>query len=463
MTQKVATQALHDCVESSESDPVRCHPDIRVAILADLEEWAAGPTYDYSMRRVSGSAGVGKTTILRTTAENLGIRNLLLASFFFWRTRERCNSGEFFIATLAYQIAISIPETRQYIERAVEEDPLIFSKKLDVQSRILIIDPITAVYQQHALPSNHPRIFIIDGLDECLDTNLQLPDVDKQCEILRSLHYILQQLPSFAVLIASRPEYHIQSMFDTTLKDVSSSLWLNDAIDVEADIKRFYIDKFREIQQHHPLRSYLPSPEWPSSHIIQLLVWRASAHFIYASTVIKFVSARKKNPCNQLDAVLNNEVNSKASPFEILDALYRTIFSTIDKEDLQATIRVLGALSLARTARIHKAFNPGFWDHFLGLQQGETHRLMLGLESLLSVNGPTGDSLHFFHASLQDFLFDNERSVAFFIDRSSIYEILVKQSICHLSTTDGGCFLFLDLTCKPLTCTNRCFGTVYNK
>ena len=113
LTQKVATQALHDCLESSESDPARCHPDTRVAILTDLEEWAAGPTYNYSIRWVSGSAGVGKTTILCTTAENLESRNLLLASFFFWRTRERCNCGEFFIATLAYQIAISIPETRQ--------------------------------------------------------------------------------------------------------------------------------------------------------------------------------------------------------------------------------------------------------------------------------------------------------------------------------------------------------------
>ena len=178
LTQKVATQALHDCVESSESDPVRCHPDTRVAILADLEEWAAGPTYDYSMRRVSGSAGVGKTTILRTAAENLGSRNLLLASFFFWRTHECCNCGKFLIA-------ISIPETWQYIERAFEEDPLIFSKKLEVQSQILIVNPITSVYQQLALPLNHPRIFIIDSLDECLDTNLQLPDVDKQCEILK--------------------------------------------------------------------------------------------------------------------------------------------------------------------------------------------------------------------------------------------------------------------------------------
>ena len=256
-----------------------------------------------------------------------------------------------------------------------------------VQSRILIVDSITAVYQHHALPSNHPQIFIIDDLEECLDTYLQLPDVNKQCEILRSLHYILQQLSSFAVLIASRPEYHIQSMFDTTLKNVSSSLWLNDAIDVEADIKRFYIDKFREIQQHHPLRSYLPSPDWPSSHIIQLLVWRASAHFIYASNVIKFVSARKKNPCKQFDAVLNNEANSKASPFGNLDALYGTIFSTIDKEDLQIIIRVLGVLFLRRTARIHMAFNPGIWDHFLGLQQDETHRLMLSLELPLSING----------------------------------------------------------------------------
>ena len=49
LTQKVATQALHDCAESSESDPVRCHPDTHVAILADLEEWAAGSTYNYSI------------------------------------------------------------------------------------------------------------------------------------------------------------------------------------------------------------------------------------------------------------------------------------------------------------------------------------------------------------------------------------------------------------------------------
>jgi len=177
LTQKVATRALHDCVESS--DPARCHPDTRVAILTDLEEWAAGPTYNYSIKRVSGSAGVGKTTVMRTTAENLGSRKLLLASFFFWRTRERCNSGEFFVATLAYQIAISIPATRPHIERAVEEDPHIFTKKLEVQSRTLIVDPITAVYREQALPSNYPRVFIIDGLDECLDAKLQLQDVEK--------------------------------------------------------------------------------------------------------------------------------------------------------------------------------------------------------------------------------------------------------------------------------------------
>ncbi|KAF8887983.1 hypothetical protein CPB84DRAFT_1646440, partial [Gymnopilus junonius] len=100
LAQRVATRARHDSGELS--DPAKCHPETRVAILTHLEEWAEGSTYNNPIKWITGSAGVGKTAIMRTIAEILERRQLLLADFFFWRTGERCNTADFFIATLAY-------------------------------------------------------------------------------------------------------------------------------------------------------------------------------------------------------------------------------------------------------------------------------------------------------------------------------------------------------------------------
>lgn len=424
LAQHVATQAFLD--SGHIADAPNCHPATRVAILADLQEWASGLTYNCRIKWISGSAGVGKTAIMRTTAETLKQKNLLLACFFFWRTGERCNTAEFLIATLAYQIAVSLPETRPHIERTIEKDPHIFAKKLQVQSKALIVDPIVTVYRDQALPKNHPHIFVIDGLDECLLVLKQHQDVKKQQEVLGTFHWILQELPDlFVFLIASRPEYHIQTVFDSSLEEISSHLELNCA-DASADIKRFYVDQFREIREHHPLRSFLPSPDWPSRRIIDILVGNASGQFIYASTVTKFVGAAKKDPSRQLEAILNAKMRGNTRPFQPLDTLYSTILSTIDEEDLSATLGLLGAIWITRS---YNGRSITFWDCFLRLRQGEASRLALGLESVLFVKKET---CGFYHASLSDFLFDSQRSGSFFIDPSTIYEELAKQGIRHL-------------------------------
>ncbi|KDR68988.1 hypothetical protein GALMADRAFT_256221 [Galerina marginata CBS 339.88] len=416
-------------------DPAKCHPNTRVAILTDLEEWAEGTTHHYPVKWISGSAGVGKTAIMRTTAEILERRKLLLAAFFFWRTGTRCNTAQFFIATLAYQIAIAIPATRPHIEQAIDEDPHIFSRSLQVQSRVLIVDPITAVCREATFPSNYPLTFVIDGLDECLDSEKQCKDTEAQSEVLRTLQWTLQQLPKpFTVLLASRPEYHIQTIFDTSLRHMSSSLILNNLNNVHYDIRNFYIHKFREIQQHHPLRSYLPSPEWPSSEVISRLVKDADGQFIYASTVIKFVTTDRKNPCHQLDCILDAKIRGDTRPFKSLDILYSAIFSTVDKDDILLAMRVIGMLFCVKHS--HPNTLPSFWDRFLGLKPGEVERVMLGLESVLAVNGTDGQTFRFYHASLQDFCFDSLRSGPFFIDTDMVYGDLAIQGIHHFDTTE---------------------------
>jgi hypothetical protein len=116
-------------------------------------------------------------------------KGLLFASFFFFRTASGRNSAQNFIATLSYQLALSIPATRPYIEQAIERDPLIFSLSLWIQAKALIISPLLAVVDNPSFDaSQYPRIVIIDGLDECHDP-------EKQCEILDVLSHILQNLP----------------------------------------------------------------------------------------------------------------------------------------------------------------------------------------------------------------------------------------------------------------------------
>ncbi|KAF8905292.1 hypothetical protein CPB84DRAFT_618866 [Gymnopilus junonius] len=50
------------------------------------------------------------------------------------------------------------------------------------------------------------------------------------------------------------------------------------------------------------------------------------------------------------------------------------------------------------------------------------------------MRGPSGKYFRFYHASLQDFLFDSSRSGLFFIDAEVVYEDLAIQSIRHLYT-----------------------------
>ena len=92
-TQKFATLALHDCVRVPPSPILLRAIWILLVLLSSpiSKRGAAGPTYGWGL-----SSSFGEVA----NAEN-------------------CGEFSKFIATLAYQIAISIPETPQYIERAV--------------------------------------------------------------------------------------------------------------------------------------------------------------------------------------------------------------------------------------------------------------------------------------------------------------------------------------------------------
>lgn len=182
-----------------------------------------------------GSAGAGKSCVARSIAEWCEEEGLLLASFFFFRSDSTRNNIRHFIPTVAYNITQTIPSTLSSIALAVESDPHIFSKSLDVQFRRLVLEPLSS-----APRSNNSRasVLIIDGLDECLKE-------DEQKAILRL--FAKDRHLGMKVLVASRPEQAIRTSFDDTpMQRLHTRVDLGTYIAHE-DVGLFLVDKFAGI------------------------------------------------------------------------------------------------------------------------------------------------------------------------------------------------------------------------
>jgi hypothetical protein len=300
-----ATAAFHNSDE--RFDPPKCHPNTRIAVLEKIMRWIKwGEDLDAFIMWVYGPAGAGKSAIAQTIAEMCEEEMILLASFFFSRNDPSRSTAKPLIATIAYQITLNLPQVRDAILRAIEHDPLIFSKSLAVQVKSLIVAPLQPLAEAGYF--NEPtsrRLVIIDGLDECSDPKVQQ-------NILEVLANAQRQygLP-LIFLFASRPEQHISLTFNTgLLPSVTTRIALDESYLPDEDIELFLTDKFQEIKSTHRLRAYIP-PQWPLPDVLEQLVRKSSGQFIYASTVIRYVASIRHKPVDRLDIILRNPTSSE--------------------------------------------------------------------------------------------------------------------------------------------------------
>ena len=170
------------------------------------------------------------------------------ASFFFPRTAAQRQTEAHLIATIADQLAVSIPATRPFIDQAVRDHLSIFDKTLSVQMEHLVIQPLIRASLQGERSSPWPSLLVIDGLDECRGGKVQ-------AAILRMLNDALLQLkhslPSLYLLIASRPEPAICEVFEGDLDGITYRLVLDDRYDPDRDISTFLRSSFSEIGRAH--------------------------------------------------------------------------------------------------------------------------------------------------------------------------------------------------------------------
>jgi NACHT domain len=205
--------AFHDSVE--HQPPPERHPEAQNLVLARILECIERDNQDNSdVLWLHGPAHVGKSAIAQTVAKHRAGSKELAAGFFFSRDKPGCNTASLFWATIAYQIAISIPALRMKISEAVEEDPAICQKSVLNQLQKLIIDPFTLMKRKldvMNMLSRLPFLVIIDGLDEC-KTHAD------QREVIHSVAHVIKshQLP-LRFLITSRSEDHIRREFDSPI------------------------------------------------------------------------------------------------------------------------------------------------------------------------------------------------------------------------------------------------------
>jgi len=399
--------AFHNSLQ--RSDPPRCHKHTREAILGKIMNWIMKKIDDDTfIMWLYGAAGAGKSAIAQTIAELCEEYKLLLASFFFRADSLRSSSNQF-VATIAYQVTVVIPGVRALMEAVIDNDPHLLSRSLITQFMALIVEPLEHILETSVEEDiGRPNVIIIDGLDECMDgTQVQILDmifaVGKRSKF------------PFFFLVASRPELDISAaMGGGKIREGLTRLPLDNDITPREDIRRFLEDKFDEIHLTHPLQADLPSP-WPSREDINTLVDKSSGQFIYASTVVKFVSSRRHRPDHQLEIILGLRPKGKDLPFSELDALYRYILTSV--EDTTTTVQIIATVLTSSIPRYIDVLAS-----ILDLSPSDIKPCLIDLGSLVKWDY----WLNVLHASLGDFLFDEARSQELYIDRRSIHTKIMR-------------------------------------
>ncbi|KAF8162591.1 hypothetical protein B0H34DRAFT_285825 [Crassisporium funariophilum] len=419
----IAPGAFHNSGE--RYDPPKCHPSTRVAILRKIMLWVQDRDRKEEFLWLFGPAGNGKSAIAQTIAELCFAAHLLAASFFFSRTAAGRNNETKLIPTLAYQLCLSIPEMRNFIEETLVQNPSIITLSLEAQMQALIVGPLCLAAGEmdtEALLSR-PRFIIIDGLDECGDAKIQRYILNVLCSSVKRL-----PIPIF-FLIASRPEQQIRDMFESKLMtSMTSRLSLNDS-SLPRTTSIYLLAKFEEIKETHPLRHLLPE-YWPTASEIASLVKKSSGQFIYASTVAKYVDSPRHRPTDRLEVIFGLSDPENDTPFAELDALYTHIFSCIENVG-KALVLIGSILVLLESSR---EITPDLIEDLLFLRRGDVLLTLGDLHSIINIPSPlSADAkLRIFHASLGDFLSDPTRSKQFHINTARARADLVRCYLKHV-------------------------------
>ncbi|KAF9448933.1 hypothetical protein P691DRAFT_728791 [Macrolepiota fuliginosa MF-IS2] len=427
-------------VDSSErDDPPRCHPDTRKEVRQKITVWRSNPERECDMLWLLGPAGVGKSAIAQTIAEECAADGSLGATFFFSRLNNRNNPNSV-IPTIVYQLVVQHPEYKQLVTQLLAANPSLLEKNLRTQFRELIIKPFKVLMMRDPLMAQRPFMIILDGLDECNGRKAQ-------CEFIHLISEHIRLTKSFPLIwmVCSRPEWHLKSVLadaDFYVDCVREELSVDDS-EAQQDVYRYLQDGFKEIRKTF---LYILDDSWPLETDVQRIAKKASGLFIFASTLLKFVGDQDRcEPKKRLKICLKFIENSQAfegvNPLHFLDLLYHQILLDVPSDILPTSMQILGLCLLYSD---HKLSTRDL-ANFLGLDQGSFYTALQWFHSVMVIPASSAagrDGVRFYHASFGDFLKNSSRSGKFALDQAKSHcEVAMHCLRWHASAIGDNCEL----------------------
>ena len=355
----------------------------------------------------------------------------MAGGFFFNRHAPGRNDKTLVVSTLVYQLTQCSPQFRQRVAKAIERDDSILSRSLEAQILALVVRPLNEmVYEGASTPHEIPNVVILDGLNECTNS-------DSQREILKSLEVAAEQIHfPFLFIISSQEDKAIRDFFNKpSIRLMSNRIILDEKYHPDADIRIYLHSKFTDIAHNHPAGAHLPTP-WPSDADIYRLVDKSSGQFIYASTVVEFIESPHHSPEERLNIVFGLAATpDEESPFAELDALYRQIFSAVANFNIKDILEALSIFFLVDAKCIEKS--PRAIERFLSFSPGRVRIILSDLHSAVGLPEEDDGPIRVFHASLIDFLLDRARSGDYYIDVYAAHASITRRLIKSMMQRKG--------------------------
>ncbi|KIL67193.1 hypothetical protein M378DRAFT_159579 [Amanita muscaria Koide BX008] len=418
LEKSVSFAALHD---SAEQDPDRrCHPGTRITVLKQLRDWFDNQNPTDRISWLYGPAGAGKSAIAQTIADEYKKRGVA-ATFFFYRSDASRNNGNRLFPTIAWQLAFSIPPTKDFIVHALNETPHLPTQAVELQFEQLVAHPFQPTNNIASQMLQPAPVVIIDGVDECFDEKLQQRILAVIGDAVKNHRVPLR------FLIVSRPEALIEETLKK-FKGFTVSIDLAKLDDSNRDIHKYLEDSFSEIASNRGL-----DPTWPGQKIIEEIVSKSSGNFIFPSLVIRFVSDEDCDPEVLLNIVRNLTPCGSMSPFALLDELFLEILKRQRDQDFLKTFLALfiGRSSIRveqRDVELHKDDAT-----LMNVSEKDLHIRLRRMRSLLKFK----PFIDVYHKSFLDFLQDPSRSGQYHVSKAGglkrYLELVVDSVVRHVS------------------------------
>ncbi|KAG7085404.1 hypothetical protein E1B28_002965 [Marasmius oreades] len=410
-------EAIKDVGASHNSeqqvDRGHCLPGTREAVLELIRQWRVSGCQSQPVCWLSGAAGVGKSAIALTVAEECE-KDGLVASFFFFRSDPKRNNPSSLVLSIVHGLVVKRPHLKAVINEKIAADPGILKARLENQYRELILENLDHPTPPSSAQSS-PDLVIIDGLDECSDAATQR----RILSIIFSTYRQPFRSP-LRFLICSRPEAWIKPEFQG-FSELTKHIKLDDSLHPWYDIELYLNQQFQEIRRD-PKYSQVEFPDpWPSPYHVRLLVDKSDGQFIFAKTTTMFIKADYALPTDQLciifDTISNQSPDSpRESPFDDLDKLYFMILRA-NPDRNKHLLPILAMIVIIQD------ISPAFIELVLGLPHGTVAQTIRTMHSVLDVRD-RDDDIRIYHTSFTDFLLDQARSGEFFIDKSKWEDFL---------------------------------------